>query len=124
MDALGSQERHGLRVAMWVGTLWALFSLGFPSPSSIYKCWYCNGGQEVKPLGEGLGWACGCVGGTSLAAQWLGLRASTAGGAGSIPAQGTKILHVSWQKKKKKKEKGSTWSVSPPNPGQFLDPPS
>ena len=29
--------------------------------------------------------------GTSLVVQWLGLRASTAGGTGSIPGQGTKI---------------------------------
>ena len=34
--------------------------------------------------------------------QWLGLRASTAGGVGLIPGQGTKIMHVVWQKKKKK----------------------
>ena len=31
--------------------------------------------------------------GTSLAVQWLRLCASTAGGTGSIPGQGTKILH-------------------------------
>ena len=30
--------------------------------------------------------------GTSLVVQWLGLCASTAGGTGSIPGQGTKIL--------------------------------
>ena len=33
--------------------------------------------------------------GTSLAVQWLGLCASTAGGTGSIPGQGTKILQAS-----------------------------
>ena len=32
--------------------------------------------------------------GTSLMVQWLGLRASTAGGTGSIPGQGTKIPHA------------------------------
>ena len=32
--------------------------------------------------------------GNSLAIQWLGLHASTAGDTGSIPGQGTKILHV------------------------------
>ena len=59
---------------------------------------------------------------TSLAVQWLRLRASTAGGAGSIPGQGTKIPRASqcgqnkqiffknWKKKKRdhctlKKEK-------------------
>ena len=29
-----------------------------------------------------------------MAGQWLRLRASTAGGTGSIPGQGTKILHA------------------------------
>ena len=29
--------------------------------------------------------------------QWLGLHASNAGGAGSIPGQGTKIPHARWQ---------------------------
>ena len=32
--------------------------------------------------------------GTSLVVQWLRLQASIAGGAGSIPGQGTKILHA------------------------------
>ena len=32
--------------------------------------------------------------GNSLAVQWLGLHASTAGGMGSIPGHGTKILQV------------------------------
>ena len=30
---------------------------------------------------------------TSLAVQWLGLQASTAGGTGLIPGRGTRILH-------------------------------
>ena len=34
------------------------------------------------------------MGGTSLAVQWLGLRASTAGDTGSIPGWRTKILHA------------------------------
>ena len=41
--------------------------------------------------------------GSSLAVQWLGLRASTAGGTGSIPGQGTKIPHAMVCPKKKKK---------------------
>ena len=41
--------------------------------------------------------------GSSLAVQWLVLHASTAGGTGLIPGQGTKIPHAMWQKKKKKK---------------------
>ena len=34
--------------------------------------------------------------GTSLAVEWLRPCASTAGGAGSIPARGTKILYAAW----------------------------
>ena len=34
--------------------------------------------------------------GTSLVAQWLRLRASTAGGTGLIPGQETKTLHAVW----------------------------
>ena len=47
--------------------------------------------------------------GTSLAVQWLGLSASTAGGMGSIPRWGTKIPHAGWRgqnKTKQKKHKG------------------
>ena len=48
--------------------------------------------------------------GTSLAVQWLRFRASTAGGTGSIPGQGTKIPHAKRhgqknQKTKQKKQK-------------------
>ena len=65
--------------------------------------------------------------GTSLAVQWLGLHASTAGGVGSIPGQGTKIPHASQcgQKKKKKKyiyiyiythiQKLLPWALAIPN---------
>ena len=35
--------------------------------------------------------------------QWLRLHTATAGGTGSIPGQGTKILHVTQQKKKRKR---------------------
>ena len=38
---------------------------------------------------------------TSLAVQWLRLRASTAGGAGSIPGPGTKIPHAARLRQKK-----------------------
>ena len=41
----------------------------------------------------------------SLAVQWLGLRDFTAGDAGLIPCQGTKIPHTVWSKKKTKKQK-------------------
>ena len=40
---------------------------------------------------------------TSLAVQWLRLRASTAEGAGSIPSQGTNIPNAKGQSQKKKK---------------------
>ena len=36
--------------------------------------------------------------------QWLGLLASTAGGMGSIPGQGTKILHAVWCSQNKTKQ--------------------
>ena len=38
--------------------------------------------------------------GNSLAVQWLGFQASTAGGRGSIPGRGTKILNVTWRGQK------------------------
>ena len=53
------------------------------------------------------------VDGDFLAVQWLGLRASTAGGTGSIPGRGTKIPHaehmvqpkkIKFNLKKKKKK--------------------
>ena len=43
--------------------------------------------------------------GNSLAVQWLGLCASTAGDTGSIPGRGTKILHAEQHAKKKMKKK-------------------
>ena len=47
--------------------------------------------------------------GNSLAVQWLGLHASTAGGMASIPGQGTMIPHAAWcgneERKKRKKER-------------------
>ena len=42
---------------------------------------------------------------TSLEVQWLRLCASTAGGTGSIPGQGTKILHATRRSQKKKGQK-------------------
>ena len=39
--------------------------------------------------------------GTSLAVQWLRLRAPNAGGTGSIPGWGTKIPHVAQSGQKK-----------------------
>ena len=41
--------------------------------------------------------------GTSLVVQWLRICTSTAGGIGSIPGQGTKILHAMQCSEKKKK---------------------
>ena len=43
--------------------------------------------------------------GTSLVVQWLGLRASNAGGTGSIPGWETRILQAVQCGKKKKKKK-------------------
>ena len=39
--------------------------------------------------------------GNSLAVQWLGLHASTAGGTGSIPGRGTNIPHAMRHSQKK-----------------------
>ena len=39
--------------------------------------------------------------GNSLVVQWLGLCACTAGGTGSIPGWGTRILHTAWHGQKK-----------------------
>ena len=58
------------------------------------------------------------IGGMSLMVQWLGLCASTAGGVGSIPGQGTKILKAMQHGQKKKKTKPNqtkktpTWNVT------------
>ena len=38
--------------------------------------------------------------GTSLAVQWLRLRPSNAGGAGSLPGRGTRILYAVWRGQK------------------------
>ena len=45
----------------------------------------------------------GAARGTSLEVQWLRLLASNAGGAGSVPGQGTKIAHAARPRKKKRK---------------------
>ena len=47
--------------------------------------------------------------GTYPAVQWLRLRASTAGGMGWIPGQGTRISHVAQRDQKKKKKKNQKW---------------
>ena len=41
--------------------------------------------------------------GTSFVVKWLGLCTFIAGGTGSIPGQGTKILHAEWCGQKNKK---------------------
>ena len=47
--------------------------------------------------------------GISLVIQWLGLCASTTGGMGSIPGQGTGIPHASkWGQKKKQTNQKNT----------------
>ena len=52
--------------------------------------------------------------GTSLAVQWLGPRACSAEGAGSVPGRGTKIPQASWCRPpappKKKRKRGSEGS--------------
>ena len=48
------------------------------------------------------------IGGNSLAVQWLGLRASTARGSGSIPGWETKIPQAAQCSQKKKKRNWTT----------------
>ena len=50
--------------------------------------------------------------GNSLAVQWLGLCASTAGGPGSIPGRGTEIPQATRHSQKQKKESQSFFGVS------------
>ena len=38
--------------------------------------------------------------GTSLVVQWFGFHTATVGDIGSIPGQGTKILHATWHSQK------------------------
>ena len=49
----------------------------------------------------------------SLAVQWLRLRASTAGGSGSIPGQGPKVPHAKGQSQKKKKKPHCCYNCIP-----------
>ena len=60
--------------------------------------------------------------GTSPAVQWLGLRTSNAGGAGSIPGRGTEIPHATGcgQKLKKKKKKSEPYTESCSGPTQQI----
>ena len=52
--------------------------------------------------------------GNSLVVQWVGLHVSTAGGPGSIPGGGTKILQAARHSQKKKKRKKKNTFVQPP----------
>ena len=87
-DGVGKEGRDrgqgSLSPCIWVAE-------SAPHPLSILntkKCWE----QSPKRLvfKSGRGWV-------SMKGQWLGLQASKAGGAGSIPGQGTKIPHATWQ---------------------------
>ena len=55
--------------------------------------------------------------GTSLVVQWLRLHASTAGGGGSIPGQGTKIPHALGHGQKKKKKRREVYLFGNTNKG-------
>ena len=87
-DGVGKEARDrgqgSLSPCIWVAE-------SAPHPLSILhtrKCWE----QSPKRLvfKSGRGWV-------SMKGQWLGLHASNAGGAGSIPGRGTKIPHAMWQ---------------------------
>ena len=61
--------------------------------------------------------------GTSLVGQWLRLRASTAGGTGSIPGQGTRTLRAARCGQKKKKNEKATYEMEKKNvckPAMYL----
>ena len=50
--------------------------------------------------------------GISLAVQWLGLHPSTAGGTGSIPSEGNKILYAKQHGEKKSDENDDSHVIS------------
>ena len=59
-----------------------------------------------------------------MAVQWLGLHASTAGGTGLIPGQGTKIPHALWhgqKQNKTEKERGQLRLERASLPKQILN---
>ena len=71
----------------------------YPLPVSffifnLYVYFYCEPFRNIKMFRR-----------KSLAAQWLRLCASIAGGTGSIPGWGTKIPQAAQPKKKKKRER-------------------
>ena len=58
--------------------------------------------------------------GTSLVAQWLGRCTSTAGGMGSTPDGGTKILQALWAGQKKERNSDSLTQPRPTKSGPGL----
>ena len=99
-------------------------SPGLPRPfgmgAKTHSCTYCSPLmyllQYSWPLNEGWGGVdiqhCQkSTHRTSLVVQWLRLRASTAGGTGSIPHWGRFMGHAVWCNQKKKKEKKSTFKL-------------
>ena len=92
----------------WSDTRVALVLAIYPGPA---HCGSSDGnGKKEKIESSGSG--------TYLVVQQFRLSTSNAGGTGSIPSQGTKILHAIWsskrKRKKKKKSSGSLdWSRGP-----------
>ena len=72
----------------------------FPTPNKVQQWAFCIHGFYI--CGFNQPWIENRKG-NSLVVQWLGLRASTAGGTGSIPGWGNKILQAAWCSQKKKK---------------------
>ena len=60
------------------------------------------------------------IGRTSLVVQRLGLRASKAGGSGSITVQVTKIPHAVWCSQKKKSSLGLCMNIFQKNPNELF----
>ena len=62
--------------------------------------------QQQKPNKQKTKWDKKQAAGNSLAVQWLGLCASTAGDMGLIPGQGTKILQSVWHGREEGRKEG------------------
>ena len=77
-------------VALWTGRIW--LEIASSTTFTAFSLRICGFGFFVL----------NCYTGNSLAVQWLGLRAFTAEGPGSIPGRGTKIPQAAWCGKKQK----------------------
>ena len=91
-----SLEFYGDGISFWV-----VFSQSFKLWSPFWWCKSQGDGPYLRNNQWGLRWP-----------QWLRLHASNAGDAGSIPGQGTKVLHATQCSQKKKKKQAGTLGES------------